>query len=118
MIKLKIIMQTIITVLLIFVILLAGCSSKTDNNRNQPMQMGPDDFPEDRAQFNRSMNLTDEEMKQQFEEMQQKAIDACTGKNEGDACQFQGPMDESNGTCKISDGELACAIVRPMRQQR
>ena len=54
--------------LLFFVILLAGCSSQTkNNNQNQPMQTGPGNFRGNRTQFNRSMNLTEEERQQMNE---------------------------------------------------
>ena len=98
-------------------VLLSGCSYETDS-RFQRRAGDSADFPRDRQfQFNGSMNLTEEKRQQMFEERQQKMIEACEGKNEGDVCQFQVRMGKSGGICKIMDENLVCTMDRPMRQR-
>lgn len=97
--------------------LLSGCSSET-GSRFQKRGDVSADFPRDRQfQFNRTMNITEEDRQEMMEERQQLAIESCKDKNEGDACQFQGRMGESGGICKIMDEELVCTMDRPMRQR-
>jgi hypothetical protein len=74
-----------------------------------------------RPGFNGSMgpkmrdNTSDAQGQQRFEAVQQKAEEACTGKNEGDACTLAMPMGEAAGTCKLTDAKLLCAVEMPNR---
>ena len=118
-----------ICLLVLSTFLLVGCSSKP-SDRFQKREGIPSDFPRDR-QFNRSINLTEEERQQRgnfsrgmfdeeqrqemMEERQQIAIGACAGKNEGDACQLQARMSESEGICKFMDENLVCTMDTPDR---
>ena len=58
-------------------------------------------------------NLTEEQQRQMADERQKAAIDACSGKKEGDSCTIQTPRGEQKSTCKIESGILACALAIP-----
>lgn len=102
----------IIMLILISSLLLLGCSSKQDQFQDMPER----NFDRDRPQ----MNLSDEERQNMLmppemsEEMQQKMIEACQDKNEGNECVLEDPRGETTGTCKISEDSLVCTIERPM----
>lgn len=105
---------TIICLLLIVGLLLAGCSS---NDEKFPRRQG--DYPKGMPiGFNESMNITNEERQAMMDERQQQMMDACDEKNEGDVCQFPAIMgSEMEGTCKYQDEEMVCMIDRPMRER-
>lgn len=114
-------MSRIITIALCLLVLssflLAGCSSEP-SDRFQKREGISADFPRDRQfQFNSSMNLTEEDKQGMMEERQQQMIEACEGKNEGDACQLQARMGESGGICKFMDENLVCTMDRGMKQR-
>jgi len=107
-----------ICILVLSTFLLAGCSSETDS-RFQKRSGDSADFPRDRQfQPNRTMNITEEEMQKLFEERQQKSIESCKDKNEGDNCQLEGPQGQMEGICKIMEENLACTTDRPIGQIR
>lgn len=110
----KIIMLTALLILMIIIII--GCSSQKSNIhnrqgflRNQNMSSG--------QWSGRNLNLTEEERQKLFEERQQKAIESCRDKNEGDKCLFENPQGEIEGKCKTIDNKLVCTPDRPMRQR-
>jgi len=98
-------------------VLLVGCTSKPSGRFGGREGISAD-FPKNRQfQFNKSMNLTEEDRQEMMEERQQLAIEVCKDKNEGDACQLQTHMNESSGICKIMDKNLVCTIDRLMGQR-
>ena len=128
--------NTIMVPFILLVLVISGCASENQGRAPQ----GNSDFPPlanannegfrgdnrsappgNRPQFNRSMNPREdqgdfpEDMQQRFEEMQQQLIDACQGKTEGEACQIQSPMGETEGNCRFRDEQLVCEIGMPDR---
>lgn len=104
-------------IVMISITLLSGCSS---NNQKSDIRQARGSYSiEANKQLGteRANNLTEEERQKLFEERQQQMIEACEGKNDGDACQFQVRMGESDGICKIMDENLVCTTDRPMRQR-
>jgi len=93
-------MKKISIILILSILMISGCSS-SKNFRG-----------------NRLMNLSEEERQKLFEERQQKAIEACQGKNQGDVCKIQTPRGELNTTCKTEEGNLMCISNYPMRQRQ
>lgn len=91
----------VISLLVLSIIITSGCSS--NNQRNYPQ----------RGNF---QDMTEEERQQMFEERQQKMIDACEGKDEGDVCTIESPRGETEGTCEIIDNNLICTMDMPMGQ--
>ncbi len=94
------------TALLIFFLMLSaaiviGCSSNRLNRGYGPR---------------RNLNMTEEERQQMFGEMQQKAIESCKDKNEGDSCQLESPRGEISGVCNLREENLVCTSDIPMRQ--
>jgi len=51
-------------------------------------------------------NMTDAQ-RQQF---QQAMVDACNGKSENDSCVAIGPQGDLNGTCRLRNDTLSCAM--------
>jgi len=47
------------------------------------------------------------------------AVAACSGKKDGDTCQFQGPVGKENGTCRYTPDKkyFACKPERPPRNK-
>jgi len=87
--------------LLLLTTIFIGCSAKQkDNQHIQRPRM--------------NQNLTEEERQQFLQERQQKAIEACDGKDEGENCIFESPMGEMEGICKMMDNNLFCTLERPM----
>ncbi len=88
--------------LMVYVVIFSGCSDRPDFRDGQ---------------FGRGANITEEQRQQMFEERQQKAIEACQEKNEGDGCILESPRGDIEGNCKILDENLICETERPMRQR-
>ena len=114
-------MSRIITIALCLLVLssflLVGCSSEP-SSRFQKREGISANFPRDgQFQFNRSMNISEEDRQEMMEERQQLAIEACKDKDDGDACQLQARMGESDGICKFIDEDLVCIMDRGMRQR-
>jgi hypothetical protein len=86
--------------ILFLTIFISGCSSGNNFRRN------------------RFMNLSEEQRQEMMQEMQQKAAEACQGKNEGDTCKIQTPGGEINASCKAEEGNLMCMPNNPMRQRQ
>ena len=61
------------------------------------------------------MNISNEERQAMIKERQQDMIEACNGKNEGDACTMESRMREMEGTCKIMEENLICMMDMPDR---
>jgi len=113
-------------VLLLAIGFLAGCSQTKDvSNAAQMQDFGRDfpdrqgDFGNDGQQMRGPQGMPDEQRQQMMVEMQQKSIDACSGKNEGDVCtieapQGRGPIGNSmEGTCTVENEKLVCKVERP-----
>ncbi len=116
--------------LILSIVFISGCSNKSDRRFGNMPDLSQEDSPERgndnmplerRQQYNRSMNPSgeripsdgsrgqvDEDMQQQFEEMQKQAIDACKDKAEGDICIIESPRGNQNGTCTNEEGVLLC----------
>ena len=111
----------IFMILLAFSLFITGCSSeKAGINDKQGMFREGQNIPE-RGMFREGFN--DEQRQQMMAEMQQRSIDACTGKNEGDSCtmeapQGRGPVEGMQGTCKIENENLLCKFERPNMPNR
>lgn len=54
------------------------------------------------------MNISDEQRAQMMAEIQQKAAEACQGKNEGDLCELESPRGMINGSCQAIENSLIC----------
>ncbi len=80
-------------------VLLYGCTSST------PMQ------EEGRGDRNRSFGNMTQEQRQAFAGQRiQQSISACEGKSENVGCFIESPMGIRNGTCRLLNGTLACAM--------
>ena len=86
-------------ILLAFGLFITGCSSDKQF------------VPDDRGRFREG--FSEEQRQQMFEEMQQKAVDACFGKVEGDSCTIEGGRGEMQGTCSVENANLLCRFERP-----
>ncbi|MBN1156850.1 hypothetical protein JXA85_04485 [Candidatus Woesearchaeota archaeon] len=106
----------ILIVFLLIVVL--GCSSKS-NDSIRTRQMGPSEEWRSDGQFRkRTMNISDDEMQQRFEELQKLAQEACSGKEEGNECSVENQRGTMSGECKTTEGKLLCTFGRPERSVR
>ena len=138
----------IVSILVLSLLVFSGCSSDSSNqfpNQEQNMQRDADtalirnqqdvqqraneSVPQnDRRLMNPSGDRQppgsgsngqmNDNMREQFEEMQQQAVDACKDKDEGDSCQSQSPMGEMEGKCTLRDEQLICIGEMPDRPMR
>ena len=80
--------------------MLLGCSS----DKNIDYEQG------------RGLDSTEEGQKM-FEQRQQKLIEACKDKIEGDTCILEGQIEEIEGKCEVENDNLLCATNRSMGQR-
>ena len=97
-------------------IFISACTGQPGGRGSWPQRAGDGPPAGNDTHFDRdfrNMNLTDEERRVMMEEMQQSAIDACSGKSPGDECELQNMRGMMNGTCELRDDDLACQFQRP-----
>lgn len=113
-------------ILLFTIIALSGCILKTEDVSEQKREINE-------KWDRRAMNLSDEERQKfmeerkrnfsnmseggmwnntsrrpSFEEAQQRLLEACNGKIEGNSCSFTGSRGEETGICNIQEEQLVC----------
>lgn len=81
--------------------ILLGCSSDKNKGYGQ----------------GRGLDSTEEKGQQMFEQRQQKLIEACKDKTEGDTCILESPREEIEGKCKLENDNLLCATNMTMGQR-
>lgn len=84
------------------------------NGQGDIGQTGPG---QNRTGFNGG-NLTDAQRQQMFQQRQQAAIDACSGKNVGDTCVLVSSRYNATGICNTLNQTIQCTINRTMNRQR
>lgn len=113
MMKIDIMKILILFVLMSSSIALSGCTSnpgEVSEQSNKIMENKSGVLPQDMPyEEKRAMNLSDAERQKLMEERQQKLLEACNGKKEGDGCNFTGPRGEEAGTCNIQKDQLMCS---------
>ena len=98
---------SLLLVIAMLALMMSACSGP-QGAPNAPAESGPQaqrGAPSGPRQFG---NMTDAQRQQMFAQMTQQAIDACSGKSEGDTCTMTSQRGDRSGNCTMRNATLQC----------